>query len=877
MSHHRSRRLKVAAAWLAIFITGLVVAWFVQRFRRADLIARLLDDAKRAAIVFGPGQMERLAGARPDTELPIYATVKQRLRRLRQVHPRNRDVSLVRFLPGTGRVIVLANSAAPDAKNEAMPGDEYARADGRPGLERVIRTGEAAIDGPITDDAGTWITAYAVVGERIPEGEKMAIKEIVGIDVSAAHWNRELWQAGFQGAFFTWIVLGLPLLALLVRRRQDEQREVIRNLSEAMEQSHSAILIVDLQSRIEYANRGLCEQIGYARRDLIGRPWRDFQVAQTPDHEMADLIATVRAGRRWDGEWLNLRKDGSIYPVRGMVTPVKHRDGSLACFVAVFDDVTEVKRREAELREARDLAEAGDRAKGQFLATMSHEVRTPLNGIVGFTSLLLDTGLSQEQREYVQTIRISTEALIQLTGDILDFARIESGKLKLEPLACDPLESVEEALDLLAAKAAEKKIELLHRAADDMPSAVVTDGGRLRQVLVNLVGNAIKFTDRGEVEVSLTVARDGSDGRPLEPRGPTTGSAAQPEMCTLTFAVRDTGIGIAPENQPRLFKPFSQLDDSTTRRYGGTGLGLAISRNLVHMLGGEIGVVSALGKGSTFSFTIRAPMAAPLPPVRDLGGLRVGLCMRTGALRSELARSLQRWKGQALETSSMAELATLHWDTALVDVDLDSAHALAARLEPRAEFPPGRTLALIPITLPNELRAGLRTHFKLLLNKPVHYNALYSLLSGTRADVSAAVPAPTHFGFRVLIVEDNVINQRLMQRVLTTLGCASTVVENGRRAVEELSTRAAEYDLVVLDLHMPEMDGLTALQEIRVGQAGPRAQTMWIIALTADAREEQRMRGLSAGLNDYLTKPVKLVEIDAALRKFRYDRTVRRR
>jgi PAS domain S-box-containing protein len=869
--------MRIAAAWVAIFITGVVVGWIAQRSRRAEMITALIDDAKRAAIVFGPVQMQRLTGTQADVSTPVHVTVKDRLRRLRLVHERIRDVSLVRFLPATGRVTVLANSSEPGAKNEAMPGDEYARPVDRPGLEEVIRTGEPSIDRPVTDNAGTWITAYALVGERIPEGSASPIKEIVGIDVSAGHWNRELWQSALQGAFFTWIVLALPLLALFVRRRQDEQREVIRNLSEAMEQSHSAMLIVDLASRVEYANRGLCEQIGYSRRELIGRPWREFQVAQSPDTELADLIATVRAGRRWDGEWLNQRKDGSVYPVRGMVTPVKHRDGSLACFVAVFDDMTDVKRREAELREARDLAEAGDRAKGQFLATMSHEVRTPLNGIVGFTSLLLDTGLSQEQREYVQTIRMSTEALIQLTGDILDFARIESGKLKLEPLACDPLESVEESLDLLAAKAAEKKLVILHRVAEDVPSAVITDGGRLRQVLVNLVGNAIKFTDKGEVEVSISVARDGVDGRRVEPRGPTTGSAAQPEMCTLTFAVRDTGIGIAAEHHTRMFKPFSQVDDSTTRRYGGTGLGLAISRNLVQLLGGEITVVSAPGKGSTFTFTIRAPMAAPHPPVRDLGGLRIGLCLPVGPLREELARLLQHWKGQPVEADTLEELAAFQWDSAIVDVDLAAAQELAAQPNPRAELPPGRLLGLVPITLPNELRAGLRTHFKLLLNKPVHHSALYALLTGTRPDAPAPVPPPTHFGFRVLVVEDNIINQRLMQRVLTTLGCTSSVVENGRRAVEELSVRADDYDLVVLDLHMPEMDGIAALQEIRAGQAGPRAQTMWIIALTADAREEQRTRGLSAGLNDYLTKPVKLIEIDAALRKFRTDRTVRRR
>ena len=229
------------------------------------------------------------------------------------------------------------------------------------------------------------------------------------------------------------------------------------------------MLIIDLEGCIEYANRGLCHQIGYSRRELIGRKWRDFQVAETPPEMLAELVSTVRSGKSWEGEWFNRRKEGTIYPVRGVITPVKRRDGSLSCFVAVFDDMTEIKRKEAELREARDLARAGDRAKGQFLATMSHEVRTPLNGIVGFTNLLLDTPLSVEQRDYVQTIRSSGEALIQLTGDILDYARIESGKLALEPAPCDPRECVEEALDLFAAAASAKNLELLHWIEDNVP------------------------------------------------------------------------------------------------------------------------------------------------------------------------------------------------------------------------------------------------------------------------------------------------------------------------------------------------------------------------------------------------------------------------
>ena len=865
MSSHHSRTLKIAAAWLAIILAGVIVGWLVQRGERRRMVAQLLADAQRSAVAFDEAEMRRLSGTSEDVARPDYVAVKARLRKLKEAHPQVRFVYLFRALGPAHRVIFLADSATPGAMDESEPGDLHAQATRSPGLQDVIRTGQPAMEGPLADDYGTWVTGYALVSvARAADGTELA-REILGLDVDARHWTRALWQAGFQGAFYVWMLLGLPFVALLVSRRQGEQREVIRNLSEAMEQSHSAILIVDLESRVEYANRGLCQQIGYSRRELIGRKWREFHVLQSSENELADLVATVRAGRRWDGEWVNKRKDGSTYPVRGVVTPVKHRDGTLACFVAVFDDVTEAKRKEDELRDARDLAEAGDRAKGQFLATMSHEVRTPLNGIVGFTSLLLDTPLSQEQREYVQTIRVSTEALIQLTGDILDFARIESGKLKLEPLACDPRECVEDALDLLAARAVDKNIELLHRVADDVPSAVVTDGGRLRQILVNLVGNAIKFTERGEVEVSIAVERP-----------PAGDSSAPAGDCKLEFHVRDTGIGIAGEHMPRLFKPFSQVDETSTRRYGGTGLGLAISRNLVHLLGGEITLKSEPGRGSTFSFTIHAPIAAALPPQRDLGGLRVGLALRGPLLRREMSELMRKWRAEPIDTNGPAELARANWDVALVEVDADMADELVNGATPFAGLPAAKAFALVPINLANDLRTVLRAHFRLLVNKPVHHGGLYGLLTGSRPAAPIATP-PTHFGFRVLVVEDNPVNQRLIQRVLTNLGCTWKVLENGRQAVEELGARSVDYDIILLDLHMPEMDGIAALQEIRAGQAGLRAQTMWIIALTADARENQKTRGIAAGLNDYLTKPVKLGELETAFRKFRAERGARRR
>ncbi|MEO5961163.1 MAG: ATP-binding protein [Opitutaceae bacterium] len=870
MSLPFDRPLKIAVAWIAILLAGAFNGWLGQRARRVQMQAELVDHAKRSAVAFEPVEMRSLSGSREDLATPSYSTVKNRLRRLNIVDPQVRFLHIVRFVPEAGKIVVLADSAAAGATGELLPGDDYARTAESPGLQETIGTGRPATAGPFSDATGRWVTGYAIVGAAPSTKAGIPTKEILAVDIDVSNWQRELWRVGLQRAFYVWVLLGLPLAAWLAMRRQVRQGAVIRNLSEAMEQSHSALMIAGVDGRVEYANRGLCEQIGYTRDELVGKNWRELHVAETPAGTLADLVADVPAGESWDREWVNRRKDGAVYPVRGVVTPVKHRDGSLACFVAVFDDVTELKHRETELREARDLAEAGDRAKSQFLATMSHEVRTPLNGIIGFTSLLLETDLAAEQREYVQTIRASGEALIQLTSDILDFARIESGKLKLDALACDPRECIEDALDLLAAKAAEKNIELLHRVANDVPAAVVTDGGRLRQVLVNLVGNAVKFTESGEVEIEVRIdpaaTRTENPAHAGEPPGGVTGA------CVLRFSVRDTGIGIPADKHDKLFKPFSQVDDSTTRRFSGTGLGLAICRNLVRLMGGEIDFTSEPGRGSTFSFTICAPVATPPLAPRTLHGLRLGIAARPGPLRAELAELARGWSTPFVEADSPSELEGKLWDIALVDVNETVARALAERPDPLPGLPPQRAFGLVPVSFPTELRQALRVHFRVLINKPVHHDSLLALLSGSSPHAMAAAFPPTHFGFHVLVVEDNLANQRLMRRVLTNFGCTTEVMDNGRRALDELSERAASYDLVLLDLHMPEMDGLTALHAIRSGKAGPRAQGIWVVALTADVRAEQRTQALAAGLNDYLTKPLKIPELEAALRRFRVER-----
>ena len=859
MLRNYPRKLKLAAACIVIAAAGAAVGAWSHQSRHAAMRLELLEDAHRSTVAFDAAELSRLTGAAADVGTPAYASVKNRLRRLKTADARVRHVFLLRVRAETGQVVFLADSAAPGAKEESTPGKEYVAAANAPGLQAIVRTGQPATAGPLADSSGTWITAFARISGAAADATR---SDILGVEVDAAGWRREAWQSALQGAFFIWIALSLPLVAWFVARWQIEQRSVIRNLSQAVEQSHSAIVIIGLDSRIEFANRGLCEQIGYSRDELIGRNWQDFRVTETSEDVLSDLVSTVRAGKPWEGEWFNKRHNGAVYPVHGVVTPVRNHDGSLACFVAIFDDVTETKHREAELREARDRAQAGDRAKGHFLATMSHEVRTPLNGIVGFTSLLLDTPLTTEQREYVQTIRLSTEALIQLTGDILDFARIESGKLKLDPVACDPQECVEAALDMLAPKADPKKIELLHRIADDVPAAVVTDGGRLRQVLGNLIGNAVKFTEHGEVEVSVRRLPAETDGA-----GPPPAS----ELCRLEFTVRDTGIGISPEHHGKLFRAFTQVDESTTRRYGGTGLGLAICRNLVELMGGTIGLESELGRGATFTFTITALVAGPPRTPRDLTGLRLGLAFAPGGLRRELADLVRRAKGEVVEVERPAQLAGRKVDILLAEADEETARDASLGDALRAADTE-KAFGLVPITLSNELRSSLRSHFRLLINKPVHHEAFLGLLAGSMGGLPSTPPPPPNFGFRVLVAEDNAVNQRLVHRVLLNLGCRPTAAENGRRALDILRQNASSFDLVLLDLHMPEIDGIAALRDIRTGKAGTVAQSLYIIALTADVREEQRVRGMAEGLNDYLTKPLKPSDLEAALRRFRAHR-----
>jgi len=680
-------------------------------------------------------------------------------------------------------------------------------------------------------------------------------------------WRTNLIEVGAVAVGFSIVILlfsiTLKRSLTLVHRQSAALEDGHARLNALLETAVEGILTARSDGTIESANAAAHRIFGYPAGALVGRPIRDL--VPVSNHGIhARLMAEVASGARRIGpnfarEVDAVRMGGELFPLDLSVAEVKTRQGSL--YAAIFRDLTERKRVEQALREARDKAEAGQRIKMDFLATMSHEIRTPMNGVIGMAGLLLETQLDEEQNTYATTIRDSAESLLVIINDILDFSKIDAGRLTLEITEFELAPLVESVVELLAPRAAAKELELVSYVPPSLQGPLRGDPGRLRQILINLAGNAVKFTDAGCVTIELFDQRPGASGR-----------------AEIRIEVRDTGIGIAAADRERLFTMFTQVDSSAARRHGGTGLGLAICKRLTELMGGRIGVDSEPGHGSTFwvSIPLDRGVAAhdPVLAPADWQGRRLLLVEEPGVSRDLLLRRLAD-RGIEVEGAATGDEAL----SILLAAREAGRPFRAAILDQRMQAPAGKAAGTALATLIRAtpglegLRLALLTAQRgnappeeaaavdVRIITPIRSNALRA---GLARLFDPGVPPLQDFGAkaakvpakaarcRVLVAEDNPVNQQVTLALLRRAGHVADVVSNGEEAVDAVA--ALPYDLVLMDVQMPVMDGLAATRAIR--RLGGAVGRIPIVAMTANAMEGDEEACLSAGMSDYLPKPV---------------------
>ncbi len=647
---------------------------------------------------------------------------------------------------------------------------------------------------------------------------------------------------------FAFSVAGLGLTFAVVRHRMLDLAPIAREA--VIEGMDDGVLILDALNRVVDVNPAALTLLGW-EKEPIGK---DIAQVLARWEFLANKYQTFGHSKD-EGKY---EKDGETRWLQFKRSPLTDKRGAPIGSVVVIQDFTQLKQIQETLSKARDAAEAANRAKSAFLASMSHEIRTPMNAVMGMSGLLLDTPLQPEQREFAETIRSSSDSLLTIINEILDFSKIEAGRMELEYQPFDLRECVESAFDLIAQPAAEKSLELAYFIAPETPAAIHGDVTRLRQILVNLLSNAVKFTEQGEIVLE-----------------------ARPQGELLSFAVKDSGIGVPADRMDRLFQSFSQVDSSTTRKYGGTGLGLAISKRLAEMMGGTMWAESEEGKGSTFFFTIalreaQAPAAAPQPALAALRDKRALIVDDNAANRRILNLQLQSWGMICAETESPR--AALGWvargepfDVAILDfqmLEMDGA-TLAEEIR---KWRDARSLPLIMLTSLGGKEIDAR-HFSFFLTKPIKPAQLYNALAGALSQSESASPQRKTKRFeydsnlgkrlplRILLVEDNAVNQKLAVRILERMGYRPDIAANGQEAIAAL--RLGRYDLALMDVQMPEMDGMQATRAIR-SEFPPEAQP-FIVAMTANAMQGDREECLAAGMDDYISKPIDVRELQRAI------------
>jgi PAS domain S-box-containing protein len=650
---------------------------------------------------------------------------------------------------------------------------------------------------------------------------------------------------------------------------EDVLRESEERFRSTFENAAAGILHLDFETlQLTRVNQRFCEMTGFTREELLGRSASALTHADDQPASVKRLAALARGEFTFYAVELRVvRRDGGSIPMEITVSSVT-TPGTRPYAVVIAQDLSRRKHLEEELRQAKEVAEAGSRAKDEFLANVSHEIRTPMNAILGMTELVLDTALSEEQRRSLKTVKSAASSLLGVINDLLDFSKIEAGKVALDVAPFSLRATLGDTMHALAMRAHRQGLELISSVHPSVPDTLVGDPGRLRQILVNLVGNAIKFTASGEVEVRIG------------PRAPEPGRPG----VAVDFEVRDTGIGIPPEKQAMIFRAFEQEDMSTTRKYGGTGLGLTIAAQLVAMMGGQIALESDPGKGSTFRFTAFmarpggsevASFEVPLDPA--FVGLPVLVVDDNASSRRVLEESLRAWRmkpvGVADEAAAAVAVARAvasgnSFGLVLLDTRMPGtdAAALAAKLR---DLPGARVVLLTSGDEQLDRFRALGIDWHVL--KPAPEEELRetiraamrprqpAVVAGRPWSLQTPIAAAGAAPLRVLVAEDNALNAELLQLLLSRRGHRVQVASDGRDALAHVE--GGRFDLLLLDLHMPELDGFQVIRRLREGEssrggAGRGGKRLPVVALTARSRPEDHARCLEAGMDDFLVKPV---------------------
>jgi PAS domain S-box-containing protein len=662
--------------------------------------------------------------------------------------------------------------------------------------------------------------------------------------------------------------IGSQIGQFLERRRAEKDRErLAREKSALLESTSEGVYGMDLEGRCTFINPAGAALLGYQPEDLLGKNMHDTMHHSRPDgspypDEECPINREMRAGTgtRVDGEVL-WRRDGTPFPAEYSSSPI-WVDGRIEGAVVTLTDITLRKGVEEVQKKAKEAAEDANRAKSDFLARMSHEIRTPMNAIIGMADLLWETSLSSEQREYVRIFRKAGSQLLDLINDILDLSKVESGHLVLESIDFDLGEVLDKTLEMMAIRAHEKGLELALRIAPEVPAALVGDPARLRQVLINLIGNAIKFTEKGEVIVRVDREPDGG------------GAGA------LRFAVFDTGIGIPEAARELIFAPYTQVDTSTTRKFGGTGLGLTISRRVVELMQGRIWAESSIGVGSTFYFTARLAVGSK-PPLRgpsgpmDLKDTKTLVIDDNATNRVILREMLSRWGAvvteaeggeQGLSELRRAQEAGRPYSLVLLDRRMPGVDGFQVAQHIHHDPAMAETIILM-LTSDNragDVARGRELGVAAYLVKPVKQAELLEAIQEARAGAATAAERPVAQpdgvpdgaqGLRILLAEDSQDNVLLIQSYLKASGCSADVAGNGEVALRKFIS--GTYDIVLMDVQMPVMDGYAATRKIRQWEGDNGATPVPILALTAHALPEEVRKSLDAGCTAHLTKPIR--------------------